>query len=66
MTQVHPIQSLQWETDENRLKSGDRFWFLTDICSEFSSFYPNSPTQQWFRVGALNLATENRLRQVLH
>lgn len=40
-----------------RLKSQDRIWILTDIEVFYSRYYGCSPEQQWFKVGAVDLAT---------
>lgn len=45
-----------WQ-NPRRARSGDRFWILTDTDSHDSAMYGCSRSQQWFRVGAVDLVS---------
>jgi hypothetical protein len=51
-----PPFTFAWQ-DEQRLRSGSRIWIVTDIYRYSASYYYWSSTQDWFRVGAVELAT---------
>ncbi len=51
------IPSLQFQP-EKRLQSGDRVLVLTDVYTEWRSYYSNSTPQKWHRVGCYDLKTQ--------
>jgi hypothetical protein len=49
--------TFNWQRDKH-LRSGDRFWILTDVHSYEDSYYSTSEPQQLFRVGIYDLSTK--------
>jgi hypothetical protein len=61
MIDPHQFQPTQFKwQDEQRLRSGDRVWLITDVGCFTSAMWGASTPQKWYRAGGLDLAT-NRL-----
>ena len=56
MTNAPPPATPSWQPDKI-LSAQDRIWILTDVESEYSSYYPWSEPQELFRVGIYDLTT---------
>lgn len=53
---IAPKTKLDWQPDK-MLQAGDRVWILTDVQSEWSSFYLWAQPQQLYRAGIYDLKT---------
>lgn len=54
--ELSPNFTFSWQA-EQRIRSRNRIWIVSDIHQHSASFYPWSHLQRWFRVGAVDLAS---------
>lgn len=56
MTNAPPPATPSWQPDKI-LSAHDRIWVITDVESDYSSYYPWSEPQELFKVGIYDLTT---------